>query len=173
MISAKKAGQIAVEKAANAGATYVDIRLVTTESQSLSYSDGAPEDVSQSIDKGFGIRVIADGAWGFCSSADLTEKEITKTAIKAVRIAKASALLQKEPVILAKVKSYKDEYRTDIKVNPFDIPLKEKLDYLVHLDELMGKNEGINSRHCFLDFRKHLLGVWKIINIKTIFGEPA
>jgi len=154
MINPKKAGLLAIDKAAQAGATYTDFRFIETRSESLSYSNGAPEDVSHGTEQGFGVRVIADGAWGFCASADFSEQEVVKVSQKAVEIARASALLQKAPVELAAGRKYFGTHFSYIKVNPFNIPLKEKLDYLIYLDELMGKHEGIKSRYCFLDFRK-------------------
>jgi TldD protein len=154
MDNSKKAGLLAIEKAADAGATYVDYRQILTESEYLSYANGTAEEVSHSLDRGFGIRVIANGAWGFCGSADITEQKIIKTADKAVEIAKASAILQKKPVELAPNKKYFDHYASFIKTNPFNIPLTQKLDFLEHLDELMARNSGIKSRHGFLDFRK-------------------
>ncbi|MCP4583521.1 MAG: TldD/PmbA family protein [candidate division Zixibacteria bacterium] len=150
----KIAGVLAMEKAISAGATYADFRYVHTESEELSYSDGAPEDVSHSIDRGFGIRVIVDGAWGFCSSANTDVTEIDRIVRKAINIGKASALLQKIPIELAANPQVKDSFKTKIKTDPFQISLTEKLAFLAHLDELMGKHEGIRSRSGYLDFRK-------------------
>lgn len=150
----KKAGLVAIEKAVDVGASYADFRYTYTESESLSYYNGAPENVDKSLDRGFGVRVIADGAWGYCSSADPDENEIIRVAEKAVQIAKASAILQTKPVELAPIKIYSDSYVSSFKVDPFTVPLVEKLGYLAHLDELMARHEGIKSRHSFLDFRK-------------------
>ena len=154
MIDFKKAAHLALEKASDAKATYADFRVVETESEQLSYADGAPDDASRSLDKGFGVRVIVDGAWGFYSSADINESEIIRGTQKAIEIAKASALLRKIPIQLAPNPKAKDTYATIIKSDPFKIPLREKLEYLAFLDELMGKYEGIKSRTGFLDFQK-------------------
>jgi len=154
MSDLKKAGLLALEQASDAKATYADFRAVETKSEQLSYSDGAPDDVSYSLDKGFGVRVIVDGAWGFCSSADINETEIARVTLKAIEIAKASALLQKIPVQLASSPKVRDSFATLIKSDPFKITLSEKLEFLAHLDELMGRYEGIKFRNSFLDFRK-------------------
>lgn len=154
MIDPKKAAAIAIDRAMKAGATYADFRLVETEAESLSYSDGAPEEVSRSSDRGFGVRVIANGAWGFCGSADINEDEIDRIARQAIEIARASAILQTEPVKLAPNEPAKDTYTTLYKIDPFSIPLNEKLEFLAHLDELSAKQSGINSRSAFMDFRK-------------------
>lgn len=154
MIDPIKAAQTAINKASSAGASYADFRWVETNSESLAYSDGAPEEVSCNIDQGFGIRVIVNGAWGFCSSADINEEEIVRVALKAIEIARASAILQTIPVELAPAGVAVDTYVSDYKIDPFHIQLSEKLDLLAHLDGLMGKNEGISSRSSFMDFRR-------------------
>ncbi|WP_448592420.1 PmbA/TldA family metallopeptidase, partial [Thermoflexus hugenholtzii] len=51
------------------GATYADVRLVHRIEQSLLVRNGVVQGISQIEDMGFGVRVIADGAWGFASSA--------------------------------------------------------------------------------------------------------
>jgi predicted Zn-dependent protease len=52
-----------------AGASYADVRVVDTRTQSLSVRTGRVEAVSSGASFGFGVRVIADGAWGFASSS--------------------------------------------------------------------------------------------------------
>jgi TldD protein len=154
MTDINKLAAKALQKARDLGATYADFRLVETKSQTLGYSDGAPDKVEESSDRGFGIRVIASGAWGYCSSADLDEKEIIRVARKAVEIAKASAIMQKIPVELAANRSFKESYISSYKKDPFSVSLTEKLAFLAHLDEIQGKSQGIQSRDSFLDFRK-------------------
>ena len=154
MIDPQKAAQIAIDRASLAGASYVDFRLVVTEAESLVYGDSAPEEVTSGIDMGFGVRVLVKGAWGFCSSADINENEIVRVSDKAIEIARASALLQKMPVILPPQTSVKDKYISNYKIDPFSISFTEKLAFLAHLDQLMAKSEGIRSRNSFMDFRK-------------------
>jgi TldD protein len=154
MTDISKLGSKAIQMALDLGATYADFRHVDTKSQSLGYSDGAPDKVEESSDTGFGIRVVASGAWGYCSSADLDEKEIKRVARKAVEIAKASSILNPMPVELAQEAKYNESFRSGFIKDPFAIPLNEKLSYLAHLDELLANSSGIKSRDGFLDFRK-------------------
>jgi len=145
---------MAIDKAKKAGASYAEYRQVQIQSEYLSYADGHPDEVTNGLDEGFGIRVIAKGSWGFCGSAEINEDEIGRAANKAVDIAKASALLQAKPVVLAPVKPSFGQYVSFIEKSPFEISLKEKLDFLAHLDELMSRNTGISSRFGFLEFRR-------------------
>ena len=47
------------------------------------------------------VRVIADGAWGFAASEDLSTCGVEATAARAVEIARASAQVKQEDVRLA------------------------------------------------------------------------
>ena len=154
MADTEKLSQLAIEKALSSGAEYVDCRYVEIDSESLSFSDGSPESVSRSLDRGIGVRVIANGAWGFFGSSVLSEKEAARAAAKAVEIARASALLNEKPVELAPVGVYGDNYISDFKIDPFEISLKEKIQYLENLDALMAKNDQVNTRNSSVDFRK-------------------
>jgi TldD protein len=156
MSNYEKLAEAAINKAKSLGATYADCRYVEILSESHSYLDGAPEATSRTTDIGLGVRVIANGAWGFFGSSVLSEKEALKAAAMAVEIAKASAKVNKVPVKLAPVESYKNDYISNFKIDPFTISMTEKLEFLANLDSLMAKNSDINSRGASLDFRKNI-----------------
>jgi TldD protein len=154
MAQVDKLAAIAVEKARSLGASYADSRYVEIEDESLSYSDGSPESVNRSTDRGIGIRILVNGAWGFFGTSVLTEKEISRAVDKAVEIGRASSRLNDDEVKLAPEVSYKDDYVSNFITDPFEIPLKEKLTYLSDLDGLMAAQEGLNSRNSHIAFRK-------------------
>jgi TldD protein len=143
-----------VEKARSLGTSYADCRYVEIEDESLSFSDGSPESVKKSSDRGVGIRVLVNGAWGFFGTSVITENEIFRAVKKAIEIGKASAKLNDKSVMLADTESYKDDYISNFKIDPFEIALKEKLEYLSDLDSIMAAQEGLNSRNSHIDFRK-------------------
>ena len=154
MIDFKKASDLAINAARSKGASYVDIRIVNTQDENISVKNGAPELMDKSNSFGFGIRVISNGAWGFASSPDLNEDNLKKTAELSVKIAKASARLKANDLNLASVSKIKDSYKTPVQIDPFKISLKEKLDYLFYLDQLLSKAEGLTSYSAFMSFRK-------------------
>ncbi|MDI6805881.1 MAG: TldD/PmbA family protein [Candidatus Bathyarchaeia archaeon] len=124
-------GKLALEEAKKKGASYADIRISEILNESLTVKNGEPETVSFSQTKGFGVRVIVNGAWGFAGSVDVNKEEISKTVDRAVSIAKASALLKKKDAVLVKEKAKKGKYSMNFKKDPFNIPLEEKLSVLV------------------------------------------
>ena len=81
----------ALDVAKSAGASYADIRIIRRENQSIEVKNGIVQTLSLDGTYGFGVRVLADGAWGFASSNRLETAEIDRVAKLAVEIAKASA----------------------------------------------------------------------------------
>ena len=122
----------ALNAATKRGATYVDVRIGRYLNQSISTREQKVEGVASSETYGAGIRVIADGAWGFFATDQLTPETIARAAEEAVAIAKANARIQTEPVILAPQKGVGEvAWRTPIKVNGFQVPLADKVDRLL------------------------------------------
>jgi len=150
----KRFSEIALNLTKDKGATYSDLRIEKREDENLSVKNGSPELIDKSSDFGFGIRVIVDGAWGFAASADLNEDNIKKISLQAVEIAKASSRLKKKDVILSSLEKTVDSYKTPILQDPFTIPLREKLDYLLFLDSLMRKVSEINLTEAEMSFRR-------------------
>ncbi|MDH7477893.1 MAG: TldD/PmbA family protein [Candidatus Bathyarchaeota archaeon] len=130
-------GKLALEEAEKKGASYADIRISEILNENLTVKNGEPETVSFSQTKGFGVRVIVNGAWGFAGSVDVNREEISKTVDRAVSIAKASALLKKKEAVLIKEKVQKGKYSTNFKKDPFKIPLEEKLSVLVQAGKIL------------------------------------
>lgn len=134
----------ALDAAQVAGATYADIRIITEESESLSVKDGKVGQVSRNLTAGFGVRVIAGGAWGFAASPRVEKKEMERIARLAVKVARASARLKQKDVELAPVERYRDEYITPHRLNPLEVPLEKKLDLLLRTDAALRKVKGIS-----------------------------
>jgi TldD protein len=149
-----KLSHLVLNEVRRKGASYADVRMVRTEDENLTLTNAVPELIEKSYDFGFGVRVIAEGAWGFASSADLNDKEIVRISRLAVEIAKASARLKKRPVELSPIGRITGSYKTPFEVDPFAIPLKEKIEYLAHLCNLMSKQQGIATTEANMSFRR-------------------
>ncbi|HEX29064.1 TPA: TldD/PmbA family protein, partial [Candidatus Poribacteria bacterium] len=106
---------LALDTAKMHGATYADIRIIYTQIETVSVKNGRISELRRHDDLGFGIRVIADGAWGFSSSGTLSKEEIQRVAVEAVQIAKASATTKIKEVTLAYEPPHVDVWRTPIK----------------------------------------------------------
>ena len=122
---------IGLKKASELGATYADIRFVDDDRLAVLVRNGKPEDISSTSGRGFGVRVIVNGAWGFSGSRNMTENEVRDAVDKAVKVARGSALRKKKDVRLAQVKTVDGKYSTTVQIDPFEHPLEDILDHLL------------------------------------------
>jgi len=125
------------------GATYADIRIVRRENESITVKNGQVEGLSIGQSQGFGVRVVVDGAWGFASSSRLNNDEIDRVVGLAVQVAKASALVRREPVRLDPPRAIVATYKTPVKIDPFTIPIERKVEMLMAADANMRKVKGV------------------------------
>ncbi|CAN5517733.1 hypothetical protein BH18ACT1_BH18ACT1_15540 [soil metagenome] len=121
----------AVAVATDAGATYADARVLDLASEALRVRNGQVEGVRQSSSAGIGIRVIADGCWGFAATGRLEPQEVERAARLAVEVGRSGRLLRAAPVALAEVEPVQGTWANPVEEDPFAIPLGEKLDLLV------------------------------------------
>lgn len=136
----------ALELARVRGAQYADIRVVNNRTEAMSIKDGVVEALNYAESFGFGVRVLVDGAWGFASSLDLEDKEIDQVTIRAMEIARASALVSGEKVDLGPPVTSQGAYQTPLETDPFSISTADKLDLLMQADEAMGRVKGVRTR---------------------------
>jgi TldD protein len=99
------------------------------------------------------VRVIADGAWGFAASPQVTPEEIARITREAVALARANAALKGRPLALAPVKAYRERWNSHFERNPFDVPLNEKLGLLEAAARTAKDRSGVLSASASLFFR--------------------
>lgn len=129
----KQLADVALNAARSLGATYTDVRIGRYLNQFVVTRETKVQNIVNTESYGVGIRVIANGTWGFAASNDVSPDGIKKTAERAVAIAKANSKFQKEPVKLVPVQSYGEvSWKTPIKKNGFEVPVKDKVDLLLN-----------------------------------------
>jgi len=133
----------ALDTAASRGATYADVRIVRRENQDIGVKNGVVQALTLAGDFGFGVRVIADGAWGFASSNRLTLDEVDRVAGQAVEIAKASARVNEADVDLGPAEVHVGRYRTPTEMDPFEVSLEDKIDVLLAADKEARAVDGV------------------------------
>jgi TldD protein len=138
------------------GAQYADIRVVHNRTESIAVRDGVVESLNFSETEGFGVRVLAEGAWGFASSRELTPSEIDVVTDQALQIAAASSLVSGGKVELGPAVTSQGVYATPFKVDPFKVSLEDKLALLLAADAEMNKVNGVRTRRSNLSLvREH------------------
>ncbi|NIP67140.1 TldD/PmbA family protein, partial [Candidatus Bathyarchaeota archaeon] len=136
-------GRMALKEATKRKASYADIRIGEILDERLTVKKGVPEEAKMLQTSGFGVRVIAKGAWGFAGSIDLTKREVVETTRRAVSIALASSSVKEKDVRLTPAKICEDEYSTPMKKDPFQIPVEEKMEVLVQAERTVAEQSDL------------------------------
>src|SRR5215469_10521225 len=109
----------AIDTASARGASFADARLMHIRQRDLTTKNGAVGTLSQSESIGIGIRVLANGAWGFASTDRLTREGVAACAAQAVSIAKASTLAKRGDVEMVPEGAYIDSWQAPLLKDPF------------------------------------------------------
>jgi TldD protein len=148
----------AVDAARQAGATYADVRISRNRQQALGTRERQITFFNDGDTFGFGVRVLAGGAWGFAASREVNADEVVRVARQAVAQARANAAAIKRPVELAPTERYPDaKWSSPVQVDPFTVPIEEKVDLLLRANAEALKVEGarfVNSSMFFLKQEK-------------------
>jgi TldD protein len=148
----KQLADVALNTARSAGATYADIRIGRYLNQFISTREDKVLGIQNTESFGAGIRVIANGTWGFAATSNVTVDAIKEATLRAVAIAKANATFQEEPVKLAPARSYGEvSWNTPVRKNAFEIPVAEKADLLLRANAAaLGNGATFCSSNLFL-----------------------
>jgi TldD protein len=137
----KELADTALNAAKMAGASYADIRIGRYLNQFIITREQQVQNAVNTESFGVGVRVIANGTWGFASTNNVTKEGVAEAARQAVMIAKANGSIQSEPVQLAPVDSYGEvSWKTPIKKNAFEVPISEKVDFLLEVNNAAMQN---------------------------------
>ena len=132
----KQLADVVLNEAKAKGATYADVRIGRYLNQFINTRERNVENISNTESYGMGIRVIANGSWGFAATDKLDKESIAKATALAVNIAKENARLLTEPVQLAPQKGYGEvSWKTPMEKNAFEVPIKEKVDLLLSVND--------------------------------------
>ena len=131
----KRLADVALDAARGAGASYCDVRIGRYMQQFVVTREKQVNNVVNTESTGIGVRVIANGTWGFAATRDLSKDAVAEAARTAVAIAKANSRIQTEPVQLAPVKGAGEiSWATPIEKNAMAVPLKDKVDLLLSVN---------------------------------------
>ena len=139
----KELAERALQTAALRGASYADARVVRRLSERITVKSGQVTGAALHEDEGFGVRVLVDGVWGFAGSHRCTAAEADRVAARAVRVARASALVSRDRVRLDDRPPAQGTYSTPVAEDPFAVPLETKIDHLLAADAAMRTVDGL------------------------------
>jgi TldD protein len=163
----------ALDAARSAGADYADVRINTNRNQGVATRERRVLGASDNVTSGFGVRVLVDGTWGFAASATVTSDEVVAVARQAVAQARANRAAQRSPVELAPTEPEPDGvWRSPIRIDPFEIPIEEKVAHLFAANEAALAVPGVrfvNSSMFFLREDKFFANSEGTVTDQTIF----
>ncbi len=132
----KRLADAALGAATAAGASYCDVRVGRYLRQFVITRERNVENIVNTESTGTGVRVIADGSWGFAATNEMTEDAVANAARQATAIAKANARIQTAPVQLAPTPGVGEvSWRTPIKKNAMDVPIADKVNLLMSVND--------------------------------------
>src|SRR5690606_29464460 len=140
------------------GAGYAGVRVADYRPQALRAREQRSTAVSDETSSGFGVRVIANGTWGFAASSRLDEAEVVAVARRAVALAQANSVLQREPVQLAPSQAHVAVYVTPVRRDAFSVSLEEKVERLLSINAIALRQPGVSfvdSRMAFVREHKY------------------
>ena len=140
----------ALSRARALGASHADFRLERVRSASLRLRDARPAGTSDSLQLGFAVRVVHNGAWGFAAGVDLTPGAAERVAEQAVAVARLSAGIgaasgTEDPVELAEEPVYRDaSWVSSYEINPFEVSDAEKTALLADWSSRLLGADGVS-----------------------------
>lgn len=149
----------ALSTAKKLGATYADIRINRYRLEAVTTRERQVQNVSSGQNFGFGVRVLYKGTWGFAASPIVTAEEAVRVTNRAFEIAKANSAFQKKPITMAPAPKVVTTWKSSFKKDPFDVPIDDKIKYLLQLNEAALGVKGVsfvNSAMAWVNEQKYL-----------------
>jgi TldD protein len=162
----------ALDAAKSAGASYADVRIGRYRSQFVATRERRVQGLADSETFGVGVRTLVNGAWGFAATRELTKDGVANAARTAAAQAKANRAAQLKPITLAPVTpTANGEWKSPIKVDPFTIPVADKVALLLAANEaaLKGGARFVNSAMSFLREEKTFASTDGTYTVQTIY----
>src|SRR5438093_6716733 len=145
--------EVALARARKLGAIYADIRINRYRHESIFTREERVQNVSRTQSFGFGVRVLAKGAWGFAASHVVTPETVRRVTEQAVEIAHANAVYQRKPVKLVPAPKVQANWKSAFEKDPFDVSIEEKIQFLLKLNETAMKAKGASFVTSSLSFQ--------------------
>ena len=168
----KELATVALDAARGSGATYADVRFNRNRTQSLFTREQRVQGIVDNETRGFGVRALVNGAWGFAASRDVSRDEVARVARQAAVQARANSTTAVRPVVLAPVTPTPDgAWRTPIEIDPFTIPVEDKVGVLLAANAaaLKGGARFVNSSMFFLREEKTFASTDGSFIVQTIY----
>jgi TldD protein len=106
---------------------FADIRFQNSETLFMLIQNSITQEMTSTRIGGAAVRALVNGAWGFCTTAEVTKESLEKILKSAVKMAKVASPKVKTPRKVDDSFANKGKAKLKMDVNPKDISIEEKL----------------------------------------------
>jgi TldD protein len=138
---------------------YAEIRLEANKNDIVSFFNGkihlgnlpielTSDAFSRKI--GINIRLLVNGGMGMMTSNNLSKEAIQDAVKHAYKTAKRNGAQRKKPIKMSEEKAYETKWQSKYKINPMDVPLEEKIDYIRDFIQIFSEKHPVDFIHIFV-----------------------
>lgn len=128
-----------IELMMSSGADFCDVLLQSQEGIVLRSINGRLKDVEDRGSEGLRVRVWRGGRWGYASTVDVDRRSLRRCCEEALRNARGD---RPATPLVAPVST--GDHRADVRMDPRDVPLEEKIAAVLDLDRAQTAEAVIN-----------------------------
>jgi len=147
----KKLLEIAIDKLTKSEADYGEARIGINRYENIGTRDHIATNLSLNRTEGIGIRARVKNGWGFSSTQKLTSEGVITAVERALAIARATSVIALDTP-LASEPARQVVWKTPYKIDPFEIPVKEKVELLLQINRELLKNKAIKRATAMMNF---------------------
>lgn len=133
----------ALDVATGLGASYADVRVITTNTETVETRDKLVVYAGLDESFGIGVRVLYRGGWGFAAVPTFTKRGIETAVRNAIENAKASARVLNGRVRRVAEPKHIDKWSSPFEKDPFAVSLDTKIALLLEAEKLAGKARAV------------------------------
>ncbi len=122
---------------------FYDARTIRSVSAAVILDNGDIREISNNFSSGAAVRVLDGGSWGFVSQDDVENLDAALDSAKRLASA-AKNKSPRAPIKLAPIEKPSLQNLPEVKENPMDIPIEDKVKLLAEIEKT-ARMEGIKS----------------------------
>lgn len=155
----KDLAEDALKKAQKKDCDYVEIRLESDIKDTIAFINGQmqlgnlPMDLTTDAfarKLGMNIRMIVNGGMGMAVTNRLEKQSIQECIEQAYKVAKVSGKKRRDPIRLSDEEIYEDTWQSEYDINPMDVSLEERIEFLKPYIRIFDENFPIEFIHIFV-----------------------
>lgn len=131
----------AVKYGEKLGGDYVEIRYEEINRSNIELKDGVFHSLTERKSKGYAVRVLSRGAWGFAT----TNKDLKRAVEDACNLAISSSRAIRERIELAEIPVNKDRVKSKMRIKPQDVDYEDKAKHVRRLEKLLKSKDYVKS----------------------------